>query len=195
MGEFNIKVGTDSKYRALFSYVWINKPQPADEEGQEPKYSASIVLDKKDKAGKKALDRMIEACKEANMEKTFGGKIIESKFVYPLHDGDEKDEDNDGIYAGKWYMSARSKMKPGVCDINLDPIIEPSEIYSGMLGIASIDFYAYNFKGKKGIGVALNNIMKVKDGPSLGGTAKNAKDDFKDYKVKLEDIDDEDMYS
>ena len=56
-------------------------------------------------------------------------------------------------------------------------IIDRSELYSGVYGRASINFYAYNANGNKGIACGLNNLQKIRDGEPLGGKAK-AEDDF-----------------
>jgi hypothetical protein len=59
------------------------------------------------------------------------------------------------------------------------PIIDTSEIYSGVYARVSLSFYAFNSNGNKGIACGLQNIQKVRDGESLGGRTK-AEDDFND---------------
>ena len=46
-----------------------------------------------------------------------------------------------------------------------------------MYGRASINLYAFNSNGNKGIACGLNNLQKIKDGESLGGKSR-AEDDF-----------------
>jgi hypothetical protein len=46
-------------------------------------------------------------------------------------------------------------------------------------GRASINFYAFNTNGNKGIACGLNNIQKLRDGEPLGGKSR-AEDDFND---------------
>lgn len=58
-----------------------------------------------------------------------------------------------------------------------DAIIDRSEVYSGVYGRASINFYAFNSNGNKGIACGLNNLQKMKDGEALGGKSR-AEDDF-----------------
>lgn len=48
-------------------------------------------------------------------------------------------------------------------------ITDQEEFYSGCYGYASINFYPFNAKGNVGVAAGLNNVMKVKDGESLGG--------------------------
>ena len=55
--------------------------------------------------------------------------------------------------------------------------MDTSELYSGIIGRASINFYAYNSNGNRGIACGLNNIQKLADGTPLGGRAR-AEDDF-----------------
>lgn len=51
--------------------------------------------------------------------------------------------------------------------------------YSGIYGRASINFYAFNTNGNKGIACGLNNLQKLRDGEPLGGKSR-AEDDFAD---------------
>jgi hypothetical protein len=50
-------------------------------------------------------------------------------------------------------------------------------VYSGVYARVSINFYAFNSNGNKGIACGLGNIQKVRDGEPLGGKSK-AEDDF-----------------
>ena len=64
-------------------------------------------------------------------------------------------------------------------DAARNPIIEHSEVYSGVYGRASINFYAFNSNGNRGIACGLNNLQKISDGDPLGGKTR-AEDDFAD---------------
>ena len=64
-------------------------------------------------------------------------------------------------------------------DASLNPIIERSEVYSGVYGRASITLYAFNSNGNRGIACGLNNLQKIRDGESLGSRSR-AEDDFSD---------------
>ena len=94
----------------------------------------------------------------------------------PLRDGD-KERPDDPAYANAWFINANSTTAPGVVDASCQRIIDRSELYSGVYGRASINFYAYNANGNKGIACGLNNLQKIRDGEPLGGKAK-AEDDF-----------------
>ena len=99
----------------------------------------------------------------------------------PVHDGDGA-RPSDGMPFGEecrghWVFTASSKQAPQVVDLNLNPIINQTEVYSGMYARVSINFFAYNSNGKKGIGCGLGNVQKVEDGEPLGSRT-TAADDF-----------------
>ena len=52
-----------------------------------------------------------------------------------------------------------------------------SEVYSGVYGRASINLYAFNSNGNKGIACGLNNLQLIRAGEPLGGKA-SAEADF-----------------
>ena len=80
---------------------------------------------------------------------------------------------------GQSKLNANSATKPGVVDADCQPILDTSELYSGIYGRASINFYAFNTNGNKGIACGLNNLQKLRDGEPLGGKSR-AEDDFAD---------------
>ena len=66
---------------------------------------------------------------------------------------------------------------PGIVDADRNPIMDRSEVYSGVYGRASINLYAFNSNGNRGIACGLNNLQKIRDGEPLGGKPR-AEDDF-----------------
>lgn len=161
--------------KVRFSYAHVFEPK-ANNPGDEPKYSASILIDKKDKTSLDKVRAAIEAAKKEGLAK-LGGKIP-ANLKQPLRDGDEE-RPGDEAYKGKFFISANSKRKPGVVDENLDPILDKDEFYSGCYGRASINFYAFNVPGNKGIAAGLNNVQKLEDGERLSG-GTTAEEDFSD---------------
>lgn len=167
---------------SVLCYVNLTKPK-AIEEGQEEKYSVCIMIDKSDKAQIKKVNTAIEAAKEVAKSK-WGGKFPGNAKL-PLRDGDE-DREDDPNFAGKYFIQAYSKTKPEIVDLAKKAVPE-SEVYSGMIGRVSVNFYPYDVKGK-GIAAGLNNVQKVKDGERLAGRT-SAADDFDDD-FEIEDNDD-----
>ena len=162
------------------SFVHVFKPY-AYTQGSEEKYSVTILLPKTDVDTKARIDAAIEAAKQMGKEKWNG--VIPPVCPDPVHDGDGV-KPSDGLPFGQeckgcWVFTASSKADypPEVVDAKGNPIISQSEMYSGVYGRASINFYAYNANGNKGIACGLNNLQKIRDGEPLGGKAK-AEDDF-----------------
>lgn len=165
-----------------FSYVNVFEPKSIN--GSDEKYSVSLLIDKRDTKTIEAIERAIEAAKQAGAAK-FGGKIP-SVLKLPLRDGDTERPDDEN-YAGKMFVNANCKTKPGLIEKNGMEIIDTTEFYSGCYGKASVTFYAFNSNGNKGIACGLNNIMKTRDGEPLGGRSR-AVDDF------ANDIEEDDIF-
>ena len=175
--------------KTVFSYLNVNEPK-APMGGGTPKYSASLIIPKSDKITVDKIRAAIKAAYDEGQAKLKGsGKAVPalSTLKTPLRDGDAE-RPGDEAYANSWFINANSVSKPGVVDASLQPILEPSELYSGIIGRASINFYAYNSNGNKGIACGLNNIQKLRDGTPLGGHSR-PEDDF----AGLFDDDEEDF--
>lgn len=159
--------------KVRFSYLHVFEPTSIDESADK-KYSVSLIIPKKDKATLAKIEAAVEAATEAGKGK-WGGKIP-AKLKLPLRDGDI-DRPEDPAYENCWFINASAKTKPGLVDADLNPIMKQDEMYSGCYGRASINFYAYDAKGSKGIAAGLNNLQKLEDGDALGGRA-SAESDF-----------------
>lgn len=178
-----------------FSYVHLLEPYAA-QSGQDEKYSVQLLIPKSDTKTLAKMKAAIEAAKEQGKSSKWGGKIPGNLKVN-LRDGDEeKDVDGeDAAYKGMMFMNVSSKTKPGIvgtqrgADGKLKALEDEDEIYSGMYGRASINFFAYNSNGSKGVSAGLNNIQKTKDGERLGGSHSKAEDDFDDWEDDTEDDD------
>ena len=164
--------------KVRFSYAHVFEPH-AQEEGQTKKYSVAILIPKKDKATIAKINAAVKAAEEAGKTK-FGGKIP-SVLKRPLRDGDEERPDDEN-YVGHMFLNASSTNKPGILDPDGNQMLDKSEFYSGCYGLASINFYAFNTSGNKGIAAGLNNLKKTEDGENLGGGGASAESDFGDDK-------------
>lgn len=86
-------------------------------------------------------------------------------------------------YAGKIIITATCKgMPPGVVDHNVQPIIDPNEVYGGMKGRATVTACAYDHpKGGCGVSFNLVNFQKTGDGERFGRAKVKASDDFEPF--------------
>lgn len=155
------------------SFVHLFKPFAAMA-GQEEKYSCTILVPKTDAATMGRINAAIEAAKQKGITDKWGGQcppIVPT----PVHDGDGV-RPSDGMpfgpeCKGHWVFTASAKADypPEVVDAAGNPIINQSEIYSGIYAFVNVNFYPYSFSGKKGIGCGLGPVMKRRDGESLAG--------------------------
>lgn len=169
------KVITGPNTRWSYANVW----QPKSINGAAPKYSVSLIIPKSDTVTVEKVKAAIQAAYEEGESKLKGnGKTVPALSVIktPLRDGDTERPD-DPAYANAYFINANSATAPGIVDADRQPIIDTSEVYSGVYGRASINFYAFNSNGNKGIACGLNNLQKIRDGEPLGGKSR-AEDDF-----------------
>lgn len=170
------KVITGVNTRWSYANVW----DPKSINGGAPKYSVSLIIPKSDTATTvNKIKAAIQAAYEEGEGKLKGsGKTVPALSVLktPLRDGDLERPD-DEAYANSYFVNANSATAPGIVDADRQPILDRSEVYSGVYGRASINFYAFNSNGNKGIACGLNNLQKIKDGEPLGGKSR-AEDDF-----------------
>lgn len=172
-----MKVITGVDTRWSYANVW----EPKSINGGTPKYSVSLIIPKSDTKTIEKIKAAIQAAYEEGESKLKGnGKTVPALSVLktPLRDGDLERPD-DEAYANSYFVNANSGTAPGIVDADRQPIIDHSEVYSGVYGRASINFYAFNSNGNKGIACGLNNLQKMRDGEPLGGKTR-AEDDFAD---------------
>lgn len=165
-----------------FSYVNLLKPRES-RFGGDPKYSTTILIPKSDIATKQAIDNAIAAAIELGRQKKWNG-VVPPVVPTPIHDGDGVKQDGTPFgdeCKGHWVLTASSSVDqpPRIVDANLNPIMDATEIYSGMYGRIALNFAPYNSHGKKGIGCYIStNVQKTRDGEPLGATAPDASSDF-----------------
>jgi hypothetical protein len=158
-----------------FSYANVFEPTSV-EAGGTLKYNISLLIPKSDKATVKKITDAIEEAKKEGLAKL--GNKIPPTLKIPMRDGDlERPEDEN--YAGHFFINASSINKPGLVDQDLNPIMDKKDFYSGCFGRASLNFYAFNTSGNKGIACGLNNLQKTMDGENLSG-GSSAEQDFGD---------------
>jgi hypothetical protein len=149
--------------------------------GGTPKFSVSLIIPKKDTVTVNKIKAAIEAAYREGESKLKGNsKTVPalSAIKTPLRDGDTE-RPGDEAYKDSYFINANSTTAPGIVDADRQPILDHSEVYSGVYGRASISFYAFNSSGNRGIACGLNNLQKIRDGEPLGSRTR-AEDDFAD---------------
>lgn len=171
---------------ALLSYAHLLEPT-AMSEGQEKKYSVSLVIKKDDEKAVNAIKDAINGTAGELKEKC-GGKLP-AKWMNPLRDGDEERPD-DEIYKGCYFMNVKCNKKPPVIDIHGKKCETEEEVYSGCRAHVSCTSFAYNSNGNKGISFGLNAVMVVERGENIGGGTVDPMNEFADFitEPKIEDL-------
>lgn len=169
------KVITGVNTRWSYANVW----DPKSINGGTPKYSVSLIIPKSDTVTVNKIKAAIQAAYEEGESKLKGSSKVcppLDAIKTPLRDGD-KERPGDEAYANSYFINANSATAPGIVDADRQPILDRSEVYSGVYGRASINLYAFNSNGNRGIACGLNNLQKIRDGEPLGGKA-SAESDF-----------------
>ena len=161
------------------SYEHLTAPYQSPQ-GGEPKYSVTLLIPKTDTATKADIDASIRAAYEDGVANKWKG--LRPQLRNPLiYDGDGVRQSGQAFgpeCKGHWVITASSKQAPGVVGIdNINVQLSPADIYSGMYARATINFFAFDSHGSKGIGAGLGNILKTRDGEPLSGGA-TAQSDF-----------------
>lgn len=164
--------------RLSYANLW----EPKSINGGTPKFSVSLIIPKSDTRTVSKLEAAIKSAYNEGESKLKGnGKTVPplAAIKNPMRDGDVERPD-DPTYANSYFINANSSTAPGIVDSSCEPILERSQVYSGVYARASINFYAFNSNGNRGIACGLNNIQKLRDGEPLGGKSR-AEDDFATY--------------
>lgn len=164
---------TTGKVRLSYANVW--KPK-AIAEGQDAKYSVSLLIPKSDTTTVNKIKAAIKAAADEAQHTKFGGKVP-ANLKTPLRDGDEERGD-DPSYKGHYFINCSSKTKPIIVDRRRELITNEDDVYSGCYAHVSINFYAFNTSGNRGVACGLGNIQKVADGEVLGGGRGNIESEF-----------------
>lgn len=157
------------------SAPYANPNQP----GAEPKYSTTMLIPKADMATKAEIDEAIRYVYEQAVANDWKGARPQLRSAL-IYDGDGLRNDGSKFgpeCAGHWVITASTKRKPQVVDIsNINCELAPQDIYSGMYARVTLNFFAFNSNGNKGVGCGLGNVMKTRDGEPLAGGASAASD-------------------
>lgn len=162
------------------SYTHLFKPHLKPRQ-QEAKFSVTVLVPKSNVHAKSLIDQAVAQAIEAGVTAKWNN-VRPPQPALCVYDGDGP-RPSDGAPFGEecrgcWVFTATSKADrpPFVVDNMVQPIIDPTQVYSGMWGNVNVNFFAYLNNGKKGIGCALNGVQKIRDGEPLSGhvTAQEA---------------------
>lgn len=147
---------------ARLSFPSLFKPSAFDD-SQEPKYSATFLLDKKSQ--KEMIDQVNAAVEKVAKEK-FQGKLP-AGLKTCFRDGNERD--HVGGYAESMFINASSKRRPPVVDKDKSPLVEEDgKPYAGCFVNAVVRLWAQDNKWGKRVNASLEAVQFAKDGEAFG---------------------------
>lgn len=160
--------------RLSYPNLWKAK---AMEQGQEPKFSAAFILDKKLDAKQIAA---IQAAMKVVAEEKWGAGKVPKGVKYCLRDGGEQGRaDTDGYGPDKMFFNANSVKRIPVVDRNLAPLDEQSgKPYAGCFVNVSIKLWAQDNQYGKRVNAQLRAVQFVKDGPAFGEAPVDVSKEF-----------------
>jgi len=160
------------------SFVNVFRPRQSNFGGDD-EYSLMIIVPKTDT---ETLGALNAAAKEAASGK-WGDKLPRN-MRNPIRDADAEAEANGEQplehLKGCCFLNVKSKNKPQVVDRQRYEITDPAEFKSGDYCRVSLNAYAYDVNGNRGVSFGLGNVQVVAKGEPLGGGSR-ARDDFDDW--------------
>jgi len=150
--------------KGILSFPTLFTPKMA-KGADQAKYSVTVLLQPNDPQIA-AIQAEVDAAKANGFPSGYTGQ-------------DECFGPYDTKYAGKdyydprfsgWFVfscTAKAEDKPSVVDMNYNQIIDPGQVFSGMVGYVNAAVSAYT-KGKGGIGGWLNGVMITAEEPPMG---------------------------
>ncbi len=175
--------------KAVLSYEHLFEPTAPEDSNAEPQYSCTLVFEEETD-----LSDLYETV-DAIGKKKWGEEYFSQKKSGDLRLPFRKDKLTErGYPPGSIYINVRSKLSPGIVsryagdDGKPERITDPGQIYSGCIVRASLNAFAYDRAGNRGISLGLNNIQKLADGERLDGRLK-AEDDFEALDHRTSELD------
>ena len=159
---------TTGKVRLSFCHLWEPYAQNPED---EPKYSVTILIPKTDTATLNAIYAEMAAAEQQGVVSKWKG-VKPPVVKIPLYDGDGVRPSGEPFGPecnGCMVMTTSSKTQPSIVDMQVQPILDRGEVYSGCYARVSLNFYPYANSGNKGIGCGLNAVQKLEDGEPLAG--------------------------
>jgi hypothetical protein len=160
------------------SYPNVFKPRRNELNGKD-EYSVVALFPKG-----ADLSKLVEAAQKAMIAKWGPDKTKwPANIRSPFRKQEERAKNVDGKIIlppgheeGAIFLNLKSNQAPGVVDQQVQKIINEADFYAGCFAIASVNAFAYDQKGNRGVSFGLGNIQKVSEGEPLGNRAKPEQD-------------------
>lgn len=171
-------IGAEKLVRISFPVLFVPRVNESSDD-KTPKYGANFLLPL-DYPVDEIQTRIVNAA-VARWGKEAIELLKEKEIKTPLKNQARMSKHQG--YGEGYYITTSSRDRPGVVDANVQPIMDPSEVWGGLLCRCTVNVYTYDHpKGGKGVGFGLQNVMIVKDDGTRWDNRAKAEDDFAQYK-------------
>lgn len=154
------------------SYVHLDAPYANPNTNADPKYQVTVLMPKSDVQAKARLDAAYQAAVQKGVAEKWNG-TMPPIVACSIHDGDGVRPSTGEPFGpeckGHWVFTASSKNPVSLVDAGMNPIVQKGELYSGCYARVCVSLFPYNTAGKRGIGIGLEAVQKLRDGDPLGG--------------------------
>ena len=154
------------------SYVHLDAPYANPNTNADPKYQVTVLMPKTDVQAKARLDAAYQAAVQKGVAEKWNG-TMPPIVACSIHDGDGVRPSTGEAFGpeckGHWVFTASSKNPVSLVDAGMNPIVQKGELYSGCYARVCVSLFPYNTAGKRGIGIGLEAVQKLRDGDPLGG--------------------------
>lgn len=163
------------------AYEHLMRPYKGEQSEQE-QYSCCVIIPQEDEDSIKAVGQAVTAAKTKGVAEKWGGKEP-FKLQLPLRDGREREG---AEFQNAMFFNAKSNRKVPVQNRDKAPIMNESEVYSGMWAIVCCTAYPYDKNGNKGVAIGLEAVLKTADDEAFGGGLGERA--FDDIQIPDEDV-------
>lgn len=172
--------------RLSFPEIWTPK---AFVEGQQPKFSCNLLLDKEN--DKAQIASFKKAIREAALNAF--SQQIPAGLAMCLGDGNSKSYDG---YENAMFISCASRLRPQIIDRDRTPLVEEDgRPYAGCYVNAAISLWVMDNKYGKRVACNLNALQFSRDGETFGAGGIKVEAVFDDIQSEQDaDVESEDDF-
>lgn len=164
--------------KGIAAYVHLHTPRVrTGRDGKpqgDPKYGLALFF-------KRGTDLSeMEELAEAKAKEAFGPRAMElvrkGKINWPFADTADMEDADPPFDKPGTVVNFKKLDRPGIVDADAEPIMEKSDVYSGMIARVSCRCFTYDNESK-GVSFALVNVQKLGEGERMSGDP-DAESDF-----------------
>lgn len=178
---------------ARLSFPQLFRPK-SFQQGQEPRYQATFLLDPTNPAHKETIRKILEeskrlACEafklkpppDQKLSEFIGWAMAQGVKGFAIFNGNTKaDQETYGAYRDKWAVTSSNTVPPTIVNRNRQNVAEGSKEapYAGCFVNGSITLWTQNNSFGKRVNANLRAVQFCRDGEAFGRGPVDADDEF-----------------